>query len=128
MENLEISGTSKIPTINFNANTGILLIKGKSILDNASDFYLPIINWLIEYSACPQPKTILNIDLEYFNTSSSKCILHIFRKLETIAQNNVEVSIQWFYNADDVDMLEAGENYESIINVPFHLTAHSKAI
>lgn len=123
MENLEISGTSKIPTINFNAETGILLLKGKSILDNASDFYRPVINWLSEYTANPQEKTVLNVDLEYFNTSSSKCILHIFRKLETVAQNNIEVIINWWYTAEDADMCEAGENYQSIVNVPFQLIA-----
>lgn len=125
MENLEINGTSKIPTIHFNAETGILVLKGKSILDKASDFYRPAIDWIVEYSEQAPQKTVLNIDLEYFNTSSSKCILHIFRKLENLAKNNAEVSINWLYDAEDVDMLEAGENYQSIVNLPFNLVART---
>ena len=57
--------------------------------------------------------------MEYFNTSSSKCILDVFKKLESIADS--EVSIKWFYEEDDEDMLEAGEDYEAIIDLKFEM-------
>ncbi|MCL2327900.1 MAG: DUF1987 domain-containing protein [Bacteroidetes bacterium] len=121
MENIEINGTARIPTVHLNAQTGVLLLKGVSILENASDFYTPIIDWLGKYAANPQEKTILNIELEYFNTSSSKCFLGIFKKLETMVKNNANVIVNWLYDANDDDMLEAGENYQSIVNVPFQM-------
>ncbi len=65
--------------------------------------------------------TNVNIQLEYFNTSSSKCILDVFKRLETIYKARNEVIINWFYEEDDEDMLEAGEDYESIINIPFKM-------
>ena len=63
----------------------------------------------------------MNIQLEYFNTSSSKCILDVFKKLEAIYKSGNEVLINWFYEEDDEDMLEAGEDYQSIIKIPFKM-------
>ena len=63
----------------------------------------------------------MNVQLEYFNTSSSKCILDVFKKLESIQKGKQEVIINWYYEEDDEDMLEAGEDYESIIRVPFKM-------
>ena len=64
---------------------------------------------------------MVNIRLEYFNTSSSKCILDVFKKLEVIHKAKNEVEVNWYYEEDDEDMLEAGEDYESIIRVPFKM-------
>jgi hypothetical protein len=61
----------------------------------------------------------VNIKLEYFNTSSSKCILDVFKKLETVGGTNM--TINWYYEEDDEDMLEAGEDYQAIINIPFKM-------
>jgi len=65
--------------------------------------------------------TEVNVQLEYFNTSSSKCILDVFKKLEAIHKSGNEVIINWYYEEDDEDMLEAGEDYESIIRIPFKM-------
>ena len=62
-----------------------------------------------------------NIQLEYFNTSSSKCILDVFKKLEAINKGGSAVVINWYYEEDDEDMLEAGEDYQAIISVPFKM-------
>ncbi len=42
-------------------------------------------------------------------------------KLEAIHKGKSEVIINWYYEEDDEDMLEAGEDYESIIRVPFKM-------
>ncbi len=61
--------------------------------------------------------------MEYFNTSSSKCILDVFKKLENVFKKNNEegVTINWYYEEDDEDMLEAGEDYQSILKIPFKM-------
>ncbi|MBL4625712.1 MAG: DUF1987 domain-containing protein, partial [Flavobacteriales bacterium] len=67
-------------------------------------------------------ETSVIIQLEYFNTSSSKCILDVFKKLEAIHNSgNSSILINWHYEEDDEDMLEAGEDYQAIINVPFKM-------
>lgn len=122
MEPITIEGTPKTPTVKFDADKGVVEIKGRSIPENSIEFYKPLVEWLDEYAKKPKDETTVNVQLEYFNTSSSKCILDVFKKLESIhkAQQN-EVLINWYYEEDDEDMLEAGEDYESIIRVPFKM-------
>ncbi|HNT41318.1 MAG: DUF1987 domain-containing protein [Bacteroidales bacterium] len=121
MELLSIEGTPKTPTVTMNPNTGVIEIKGRSIPENSIEFYKTIIDWIDEYSKSPQPNTVVNIQFEYFNTSSSKCILDVFKKFEMLKKNKADVVINWYYEEDDEDMLEAGEDYESIIKVPFKM-------
>lgn len=118
MEDIKIEGTPKTPAVQFNAHSGILEIKGRSIPENSIEFYRPLMDWIEAYTGAAQPKTVINIQLEYFNTSSSKCILDLFKKLEAI---NNEITINWYYEEDDEDMLEAGEDYDAIINIPFKM-------
>ena len=121
MESLSIEGTNKTPSVILNPETGVIEIKGRSIPENSIEFYRPIVEWLDEYAKKPNTKTTVNVQLEYFNTSSSKCILDIFKKLESLKKARNEVVINWYYEEDDEDMLESGEDYESIIRVPFKM-------
>jgi hypothetical protein len=121
MEAISIEGTAKTPTVKFDAQGGIFEIKGRSIPENSIEFYKPLVDWLDEYAKGPLPLTQVNVQLEYFNTSSSKCILDVFKKLEAINKGKSEVIVNWYYEEDDEDMLEAGEDYESIIRVPFKM-------
>lgn len=121
MEPILIEGTPKTPSVKFDPEKGVIEIKGRSIPENSIEFYKPLVDWLEHYSKSPLNKTLVNVQLEYFNTSSSKCILDVFKKLEAIHKANHDVVINWFYEEDDEDMLEAGEDYESIIRVPFKM-------
>lgn len=121
MEPIIIEGTPKTPSIKFDTGEGVFEIKGRSIPENSVEFYKPLNEWLDQYMQVPLDKTIVNIRLEYFNTSSSKCILDVFKRLETIHKSKHDVEINWFYEEDDEDMLEAGEDYDSIIKVPFKM-------
>tara|TARA_B100000963_G_C22568632_1_gene644937 strand:+ start:301 stop:675 length:375 start_codon:yes stop_codon:yes gene_type:complete len=118
MEDLSLEGTAKTPTVDFKS-AGELLIKGRSIPENSIEFYKPLIEWISNYSENPKENTLVNIQLEYFNTSSSKCILDVFKKLESISESSV--SVKWYYEEDDEDMLEAGEDYEAIIDLSFEM-------
>lgn len=121
MESLFLENTAKTPQVNFNGETGILEIKGRSIPENSIEFYKPLVDWLENYITLGKSPLKVTIQLEYFNTSSSKCILDVFKKLEAIHKSGKEVNISWYYEEDDEDMLEAGEDYESIIRVPFKM-------
>jgi hypothetical protein len=118
MEDIRIEGTPKTPTVNFIASEGLLEIKGRSIPENSIEFYKPLIEWIESYASGSTGATSVNIQLEYFNTSSSKCILDVFKKLEAIRS---DIMVNWYYEEDDEDMLEAGEDYEAIINIPFKM-------
>ena len=121
MEPIIIEGTPKTPSVKFDEMEGVFEIKGRSIPENSVEFYKPLNEWLDNYMQTPLDKTVVNIRLEYFNTSSSKCILDVFKRLEAIHKTKHDVEINWFYEEDDEDMLEAGEDYDSIIKVPFKM-------
>ena len=121
METIIREETLKTPYVKFDGEKGLVEIKGRSIPENSIEFYKPLIDWLDKFSGQPPVKTSVNVKLEYFNTSSSKCILDIFRKLELILKKGNEVEINWYYEEDDEDMFEAGEDYQSIINIPFKM-------
>ena len=120
MEPIIIEGTPKTPTVKFDSAQGIFEIKGRSIPENSVEFYKPLVDWLDSYKETPLPKTVVNIRLEYFNTSSSKCILDIFKKLEAIYKSNHDVQVNWFYEKDE-SMLEAGEDYKVMTHIPFKM-------
>ncbi len=121
METIVREGTPKTPYVRFDGEKGIIEIKGRSIPENSIEFYKPLIDWLEGYDGEGKEETSVNVQLEYFNTSSSKCILDIFKKLEILFKKGKKVEVNWYYEEDDEDMFEAGEDYQSIINIPFKM-------
>ena len=97
----------------------ILEISGRSLPEDVTAFYEPVLNWLNEYSENPNDKTVFNFKLTYFNTASSKLLLDILMKLEEMHENGNNVLVRWHFPEDDEDMEEAGEEYADIVDVPF---------
>ena len=122
MDNLIIEGTGKTPEIRFMADAGTLELAGKSIPENSFGFYQPLFAWIDSYVLTPAPETVVKISLEYFNTSSSKCLLDILRKLENLNKSGKsKIVISWYYEADDEDMMEAGQDYDSLVDLSFNI-------
>jgi len=121
MDALSKPGSHKTPKVNFDHTTGLLELAGRSIPENSVELYKPMMEWMDEYTPNALDKTAFNVKLEYFNTSSSKCILDLLKKLENIRKLGKEVCVNWHYEVDDYDMLEAGENYQSILKLPFNM-------
>ena len=121
MEPIIIEGTPKTPSVKFDVKDGVFEIKGRSIPENSVEFYKPLNEWLDNYMQTPLDKTVVNIRLEYFNTSSSKCILDVFKRLEAIHKTKHDVEINWFYEEDDEDMLDLGEEFSENVDIPFEI-------
>ena len=113
MRRLLIAATAKTPQIEWNDEQSTLTLSGRSIPENAVEFYRPVLDWTQSLEA-DTPMTVM-VQLEYFNTSSSKCLLDLFKRLETSS----EIQVKWHFDADDEDMLEAGEDYDHIVSLPF---------
>jgi hypothetical protein len=119
MENLIIEKTIKTPGISFNYSTGELLMEGISIPENTLDFYKSVMDWLSIYKETAQAKTTLILKLEYFNTSTSVVLLNIFKLFSQVESSDLK--IQWYFEEDDIEMQEVGEDYQNIVKVPFEL-------
>jgi hypothetical protein len=129
MEKYSINGTSNTPDINFDLEKGELTISGRSIPENSIEFYNPLFAALDKYLSDPNPKnaTILNIQLEYYNSSSSACLLSVFKKLEKFNKGvGSPVTINWIYEENDEDILAAGKNFEGMVDLPFKMISISE--
>ena len=124
METIKIQGTEDTPKIILDAENEILEISGRSLPEDVSSFYEPVLNWLNEYAENPNKKTVFNFKLTYFNTASSKLLLDILMKLEEMHEKGQDVLIRWHFPEDDEDMAEAGEEYAEIVDVPFEQVAY----
>ena len=121
MEALIIEETDETPKIVLDAANNKFEFFGKSLPEDVTTFYGPVLDWLDEYGQSTNPKTVVDIKLVYFNTASSKLILDILFKLEEIHDEGNDLSIVWHYQEDDEDMEEAGEEYADLVEMPFEL-------
>ncbi len=122
MENYFLEGTAKTPNMDFDPKTGVFEISGRSIPENSVAFYRPLLEWLDVYvKSAENTHTFLNISLEYFNTSSSKCLVEIFRRMEILQKAGRLLEIKWYYEEEDQDILEAGRDFNEFMNIPIEL-------
>lgn len=120
MENLVIKASSFTPEIKCDYKNNKIEIKGESYPENTADFYTPLFNWVNEYlSQLKGQQVIVNIDLYYFNSSSSKMMLDFFDLFDQASLKGKRIDINWFYEQDNEDNLEYGREYQEDLE---HLT------
>ena len=66
MDPIKIEGTPKTPTVNFDAESGVLEIKGRSIPEHAVEFYKPLVDWIGSYGDSAKSDTVVNISARVF--------------------------------------------------------------
>lgn len=121
MEVINIEATDETPKAILDAANGVFEFSGKSLPEDVTVFYNPILEWLEEYGENPNSETKVIFKMDYFNTASSKLILDILMKLEEIHEEHDGVTIEWYYREDDEDMEEAGDEFSDIVDLPFDL-------
>ena len=123
MENLVIEETKYTPKINLDAQKGVIELTGKSYPENTFEFYKPMMDWVEAYfEGNDLPKTIINFEIIYFNSSSSKLFFDFFDLIEEMTNKGKYIEIYWEYDADNDSALEAGEDFkEDFENLNFKL-------
>jgi len=114
MENLRLVRNMEmpyLPEVDFDANAGICDISGESYMDDTYKFYLPLLNWIEEYLESSDI-LVFNFKLTYFNTSSSKCILDILELLKKRSDIGKNISINWYYDKADPEMINDVEDFQ----------------
>ncbi|SDK44432.1 protein of unknown function [Catalinimonas alkaloidigena] len=121
MQELILQPTVKSPRVHFDPVTGKLEISGKSIPENSYNLYRPLIEWVEDYVAQPAARTELIFKLTYFNSSSAEYILELMKKLESLHLKGSPVEVRWFYDEEDEDMEQIGEDFKAILRLPIHM-------
>lgn len=119
MNDLIIKGDKQKPDLVFSAESGELKVSGQSLPENATLLYEPVLQWIEDYSKSPVSKTVFSLKMKYYNTASSKMFFSIIKKLNLIYRGGFDVLIEWHYQTDDEDMLDAGEYFRDLVDIPF---------
>ncbi|MFO7620815.1 MAG: DUF1987 domain-containing protein [Bacteroidales bacterium] len=119
MEELRIPPTRNSPEVILTPE-GFIRIKGRSIHENVVDFYEPVESWITEYIKNPADITCVDINLEYFNSASAKTIIHLLQIVTYVQLKNKKFLFNWFYEDGDEDVLERGQYFASVLDVPFN--------
>ena len=126
MKNLIIEETKYTPAVNFDTKEGILNIKGNSYPENTLEFYDPILNTMENFFKLTKNKDIiLNIEIVYFNSSSSRVFFEIFDLIEDFS-TQLNFVINWIYESDNEGVLEIGEDFkEDFLKLNFNIIVKS---
>lgn len=120
MEKVFVEPTRTTPLVKFDPDEGLLEMKGRSSPENSIQFYQKVLDNLEEYGRSGGDELIANFAFEYFNTSSSKCLFDVFKRLNKLDAIGKEVTINWYYEEGDDDMMEAGEDYSDLLDLDFN--------
>lgn len=112
---------SKItPYVLIDPEKELFMIKGKSSPEDTIKFYNLVFLGLKNYTLTGQSKLSTHISMTYFNSSTAKCLFDLMKILKAIKSCGLQVNINWYYEDDDEDMLEAGQDYEAVTRIPFN--------
>lgn len=123
MEALIIPSTNRTPAIEFDFANHHLTCKGESYPEDAAAFYGLILAKTKEYlDELNGAAVVVDIKMEYFNSSSAKALMNFFQLLELAAAEGKQITVNWFYQEDDDTMQEFGEDFsEDLEHVTFTL-------
>ena len=117
MEELRFTATKNTPEVILNPE-GKIKIRGRSIHENAVDFFAPVEEWISAYILSPANVTSVEMALDYFNSASAKVFISILQKVTYVTLKHKKFVINWYYEEGDEDILERGEYFASILDVP----------
>ncbi|HEY9489164.1 MAG TPA: DUF1987 domain-containing protein [Chryseosolibacter sp.] len=119
MNVLRLEGTEDTPTIILDKDKGIMELSGRSLPEDSTTFYKQVLDWIEVYASDPNPSTTFVFKLEYFNTASSKLLLDVLYALEDLP----DIRVKWYFNEEDEDMEEAGQEFCELVEIPFEFIA-----
>jgi len=120
IEPVYIEGTRKTPAISLDPK-GTIKIEGRSIPEDASLFFEDLLAWVGEYIHLKKPETRVDFSFEYLNSGTSKVVLQVLTSLKDLKDQGLGVTVNWYYEEGDDDILERGEYYASILHMKINL-------
>lgn len=128
MEALLISQTDDSPEIILDPHLKIFKISGESRPENPALFYGKVLSWLKEYgkvlywvrdNSDTVPGFDLEFEMDYFNSSSAKFLMDIILYVKELNNSGYTTKVVWICDSLDEDMMEAGCEFEQLIDFKF---------
>ena len=127
MEILQIPEKNHTPRVLLDPNAGIFEFEGISLPEDLFAFYMPVLEWFDNYiatirkienqSAYPSPK--VTFKMTYYNSGSVRMLIFILQKLKMIVDIQTETVIDWYYEEEDLHILENGKDLADLTGVTF---------
>ena len=120
-----IEATDSTPKILLDFSSHLIAIVGESYPEDVNAFYGEIMKNVNDYLASTSGANIVvDINLKYFNSSSTKVFYNFFQALEAATEGN-SVTINWRHAEEDDMSLETGEGFaEDLEHVTFNFLAY----
>lgn len=115
MENKIISETDLGPEINMDI-AGKIIISGKSMMEDSSLYFGPCHTWISEYIDSKMGSLQIEIELNYFNSSSAKQLMKLLMKID---DSEIDGKVIWIYPSENDVLLERGQELEIMLDLPF---------
>lgn len=116
---MRIEGTKNTPEIYI--DKGIFEMSGRSIPEDAQNFFSSIQDDISMFMENIIPGTKIIFNLEYINSGSKKYLCNLIGEFNKLLARKEDVRIYWYYDSDDESMLEIGNDFRSISSLPFHI-------
>lgn len=116
IDQIYIEGTRKTPSISLDSN-GFIKIEGRSIPEDAELFFRDVVTWMNTYVESNSKATRVDLSFEYLNSGTSKVILEMLKSLKDLCANGHVLTVNWYYEEGDDDILERGEYYSSLLDL-----------
>lgn len=113
--------TEDTPSVDFDASTGILMLSGRALPEDAHSFFSPIQEWVEHYVERPAPSTVVDLRVDYFNSAATRYIFNILMELEELSASGHDIKVIWNYSKDDEMIAAKGEELESMLDIPFEM-------
>ncbi|MBF0369387.1 MAG: DUF1987 domain-containing protein [Magnetococcales bacterium] len=125
MDNIKIERTERSPEIDFDFSNNTFSIRGESYPEDVPAFFGPNLSALGEHlNGLNEGEVTFNFELIYFNSTSAKVVMKLFTLLDKTAEKGVSVTVNWYYESDDDNMEELGEEFgEDLEAAKFNLCA-----
>ena len=104
--------------------TGLIELEGISYPEDAAEFFNPIFEWLETYMEKMGGEIVMNLRINYLNTSSTKCLFDIIDRMEEYYKDNNKVQVNWYHEEDDEDIREIGLEFQEDMNLPFDVLSY----
>lgn len=108
------------PGIVYYPDTNKLELVGRSIPENPELIFRRLEEWITSHFE-KNIGLLVNIQLEYINSGSSKYLYEVLKRLTGFKRSGKDVTIKWLYEEDDEAMLELGEHYRDTAGIPLEI-------
>lgn len=126
---LYIAATASTPEIDCRFDQRVLSFKGEAYPENAAEFWGPVMQAIQQFLQQDDSGTliIINVDLSYFNSSSTKMLFALFNLLDGKAAEGTPVMLNWYHDEEDEIIYEFGQELcEDFTHLDFRDHAESR--